>query len=259
MGLLELIRNIVTNYKKVDTTKLPSQGYFYPKDFQIRLKKASDEDIIDYEVNYNRENILEVIESVKNIVEKNTVFNSKYCFEDLKSVDILYLFLEIVKYTKSKKIFIEFYNETQAKKDRIEFSSENYNYFDLSKFDTLYSSDTLDFLVNSYRFSMPSIGVENSLTQYLLQLVDEPDTDKYNDYSYDFLFFLGFKRILSTEEIENLITIFNFEMEDEEREKLKSTIEEFMEIILYTLKSGNNIIEVKSKLDLESIWKVDED
>ena len=258
MGLIEIIKNIVTNYKKVDIKKLPSQGYFYPKDFEIRLKKATDEDIIDYEVNYSRENILEVIESVKNIVEKNTVFNSKYCFEDLKSVDILYLFLEIVKYTKSKKIFIEFYNEELSKNYRVEFKSENYNYFDLSKYESLYDEKTFDFLVSDYKFSMPSIGVENSLTKYLLNLSDEPDTEKYNDYSYDFLFFLGFKRNLSDSEIENLITIFNLEMEDNESEKLKSIIDEFMGIILYTLKSGKNIIEIKSKLDLETIWKVEE-
>jgi type II secretory pathway component GspD/PulD (secretin) len=75
MGLLEIIRNIVSGGKKINTKKLPSQGYFYPSDFYVRIKRATDEDVIDYEYNFNSENIIEVIESVKKIVMKNTIFS----------------------------------------------------------------------------------------------------------------------------------------------------------------------------------------
>jgi hypothetical protein len=102
---------------------------------------------------------------------------------------------------------------------------------------------------------MPSIGVENSLTQYLMSLSDLPDTDMYNEYSYDFLFFLGRKNNLNYEEIENLITIFNFDIDDEERVKIKSVINEFIEIVGYNLRHKNLLIDVKSNIDLENIWK----
>ena len=53
MGLLEIIKNIVSGYRRIDTSLLPSQGYFYPKDFEVKIKKATDEDVIDYEFNFN--------------------------------------------------------------------------------------------------------------------------------------------------------------------------------------------------------------
>ncbi len=134
MGLLEIIKNIVSGSKRIDILKLPTQGYFYPSNFDIKIKKAQDEDIIDYEFNFDKENILLVIEAVKKIVKNNTVFNSEYKFEDLKSVDIVYLFLEIVKYTKSKKILIDFFNDDVGTIDKIEFCSDNFKYFDLNKF-----------------------------------------------------------------------------------------------------------------------------
>ena len=255
MGLLEIIKNIVSGSKRIDILKLPTQGYFYPSGFDIKIKKAQDEDIIDYEFSFDKENILLVIEAVKKIVKNNTIFNSGYKFEDLKSVDIVYLFLEIVKYTKGKKILIDFFNDDVGIIDKIEFCSDNFKYFDLNKFKDSHDKETCDFYVNGYKFSMPSIGVENSLTQYLMSLSDLPDTDMYNDYSYDFLFFLGRKNNLNYEEIENLITIFNFDIDDEERAKIKSVINEFIEIVGYNLRHKNLLVDVKSNIDLENVWK----
>jgi hypothetical protein len=255
MGLLEIIKNIVSGGKKIDTSKLPTQGYFYPNDFDIKIKKAQDEDIIDYEFNFDKENIISVIESVKKIVKNNTTFGNGYKFEDLKSVDIVYLFLEIVKYTKSKKILIDFFNDDTGTLDKIEFCPENFKYFDLKRFKDLHNSETCDFFVDGYRFSMPSIGVENSMTQYLLSLADEPDTDRYNDYSYDFLFFLGKKNNLNFDEVENLITIFNFDIDEEEKKKIKSIINKFIEIVGYNLNHKNLLIDIKSNVDLENIWQ----
>ena len=109
--------------------------------------------------------------------------------------------------------------------------------------------------MDGYRFSMPSIGVENALTQYLIDLSQVPDTDKYNEFSYDFLFFLGKKNTLDNNEIENLITIFNYVIDDDEKSKIKSVINKFIEIVGYNLKHRNLLIDVKSNVDLENVWK----
>lgn len=255
MGLLEIIKNIVSGLKKIDLKQLPTQGYFYPSDFDLKIKKASDEDIIEYEYNFDRDNIITVIDSVKKVVQKNTQYSNKYKFEDLKSVDIVYIFLEIVKYTSNKKIYIDFFNDEVGTLDRIEFNSNNFRYFDLTKFKDLYDKETCGFDVNGYKFAMPSIGVENSMTKYLLYLSEMPNTDKYNDFTYDFLFFLGRKNNLTFDEIENLITIFNFDIDDTEREKIKSIIEKFIEMIGYNLSVNGSPIDVKSNLDLKNIWK----
>ena len=68
MGLLELIKNIVTGLKRLEVIKLPTQGFFYPSDFGFRIGKATDEDIIDYEFNFDGDNIILVIELVKKIL-----------------------------------------------------------------------------------------------------------------------------------------------------------------------------------------------
>ena len=255
MGLLELIKNIVTGLKRLEVIKLPTQGFFYPSDFGFRIGKATDEDIIDYEFNFDGDNIILVIELVKKIVKNNTIFDAPYKFEDLKSVDIVYIFLEIVKFTKSKKIFVEFFNDESGVTEQIEFTYENFKYFDLNKYKDLHNTESCDFLMDGYRFSMPSIGVENALTQYLIDLSQVPDTDKYNEFSYDFLFFLGKKNTLDNNEIENLITIFNYDIDDDEKSKIKSVINKFIEIVGYNLKHRNLLIDVKSNVDLENVWK----
>jgi len=255
MGILEIIKNIVSGYKRIDITKLPSQGYFYPKDFEIKVKKATDEDVIEYEFNFNSDNILEVIESIKKIVNKNIFFSKEYKFEDLKSIDIVFIFLEIVKFTIGKEIEIEYFNDDNGKNESINFDSKYFNYFDLKKYFSNYIPEECSFLVDGYKFAMPSIGVENSLTQYLFSLSDIPGSERYNDYSYDFLFFLGRKNNLTFEEIENLVTIFNFDIDDDEKSKIESIIKKFLSIIDYNLKVNNSLVDVKSKLDFQSIWK----
>jgi hypothetical protein len=255
MRLLDLIKNIISGHKKIDTRKLPTQSYFYPEDFEISIKKASDEDIIDYDFNFNSDDLLVIIDCVKNIVKKNTIFSKKYKFEDLKSVDIIYIFLEVVKFTNNKSVNIDFYNEFHGKKDTVEFNSNFFNYFNFGSLKDKYNSDELVFEINGYKYSLPSIGVEEDLTRFLLRKSHDTDSEKYNDYSYDFLFFLGTKNTISHQEIENLITIFNDDLSEEEKFKVKKIIESFIEIIGYTLKVDDNIIDVKSKLDLEKIWK----
>jgi hypothetical protein len=102
---------------------------------------------------------------------------------------------------------------------------------------------------------MPSIGVENCVTNFLLKKVDDDNSQFYNEQNYDFLFFLGNKNYLSEDEIENLITIFNHDLDDVEKFKIKSIISKFQKLIGYTLIVDNKIIDLKSNLDLANIWK----
>jgi hypothetical protein len=88
LSIVEIMRGLVSQSKKIEISKLPTQGLFYLPDFEMKIRKADMEDIIDYEYNYDKENLYAVIESVKKIVKNNTVFNTEYKFEDLKSVDI---------------------------------------------------------------------------------------------------------------------------------------------------------------------------
>jgi hypothetical protein len=256
MNLFSLIRNLVDGSKVLDISSLPTRGYFYPEDFVVKIKKANDEDIIEYEYKYDSQNIMEIVECVKRIVQKNTIFNKDYDFNYLKSVDIIFIFLEIVIFTTKKTIKIEFFNDESRKPDTIDFSSKNFKYYNFDSVKEFYDVNDRSYLINGYRFSMPSVGIENCLAQFLLTKSNNDNAELYSNFSYDFLFFLGFKSHLSFDEIDNLITIFNYDLDDQEKEKIKSIIDMFLGMIGYQLKFRNHLIDVKSNLNLEKIWKI---
>ena len=129
MNLLNLVKNLLNIQKKVEKRFLPSQGLFYKDDFEISIRKAEQNDINEYEVDFIKDNLGLIIYKVKKIVEKNIVLAKEYTFEDLKSIDVVFLFLEIVKFTKGKSIKIDFINEMTGKPDTVEFSYEYFNYF----------------------------------------------------------------------------------------------------------------------------------
>jgi hypothetical protein len=256
MNLIKLIKNLLTSKVKIDVKKLPSQGFFYNDDFEIYIKKADINDIKEYETDYNKENLTSVLRKLKRIVENNVILSKSYTYNHIKSIDIVFLFLEIVKLTKNKDIKIEYYNDEKSKSDYINFDSKNFNYFKITDelFDKWNEKERL-FDINGYKYSLPSIGVENSLTMYLISKSYDKDALKYNEYNYDFTFFLGNKEVVNFDEIENLIQIFNFDIEAEEYKKIEEAILLLNPMQKYSLIKGDKVIEMSSKLNLEKIWK----
>ena len=66
---------------------------------------------------------------------------------------------------------------------------------------------------------------------------------------------LGHKNFISFDEIDNLIEIFNFDLDDDEKQKIKKIIEIFLPLQKYSLIKDNKVIEINSKIDLGNIWK----
>lgn len=254
-ALFDILGSIIHGTTKIDVKTLPTQGFFYADDFEITIKKASVEDIIEYEFNFNSENVLEIIEVIKKFVHKNIKFSKNYLFDDLKSIDVIFIFLEIVRFTNKKPIKISYFDSITKKPTQIDFTSNIFNYFDFSEFESNYIRKLRSFEIDGYRFSMPSIGVEDSVTRFLVKKAHGSNSNYYNDQNYDFLFFLGDKNQLTDDEIENLILIFNQDIDDIEKNRIKSIIIKFKNLIGYSLKVDNKIIDLKSNLDLENIWK----
>lgn len=256
MSLTNILRGILSLNKKIDIKTLPSQGLFYKDDFELWIKKADVEDIIEYEYQYEKEDLGLVITRVKRIVENNVILSKPYSYFDIKSIDIVYLFLEVVKFTNNKKIDIKYFNDIIGKDELISFDSSNFNYVKLDN-KLLKSYDTLDreFVIDGFRYSVPCIGVENSLTNFLISKSNDENADVYNNYSYDFLYFLGHKSNLSFSEIDNLIQIFNCDLTDDDREKVENIVKSFSKIGKYSLKKDSKVIDVAAKIDLEKIWK----
>jgi len=254
--MIDFFRELFVKRIKLDTKILPSQGLFYKKDFEINIKKASKEDILDYEKNYVKDDIGTVIYLIKKIVEKNIKLSGGYVYEDIKSIDIIFIFLEIVKITKGRPINLLYFDKETDSEGKIEFGSKYFNYFQFTnKLLQNYSNEDRSFTINGYKYTLPSIGVENSLTNFLIVKSSEEDAFNYNNYTYDFTYFVGDKNNLKFKEIENLIQIFNFDMDKDEMKKMKEVIKTFLPLQRYSLKKDGRIVEMNSKINLEKIWK----
>jgi hypothetical protein len=256
MNLVNLLKGLLNLQKKVDIKSLPSQGLFYNDDFEIVIKKADVGDIIEYEHDYIKDDLGLVITKLKKVVEKNAIFSTGYSFNNLKSIDIVFLFLEIVRFTKGKAVSLTYFDDEKGKEIDIEFSSSYFNYFRLSE-EVMkhYNKDSKEFIIEDFKFTLPSIGVENCLTNYLISKSDDLDANKYNSYIYDFIYFLGNKKTITFNEIDNLIQIFNYDIEESDSKKIRKVIKMFQPIQKYSLKRGDKVIEINSKIDLEKIWK----
>jgi hypothetical protein len=256
MNLVNVLKGLLNLQRKVNVKSLPSQGLFYSDDFEITIKKADIEDIIEYEHNYIKDDLGLVITKLKKIVEKNAIFSTGYSFNDLKSIDIVFLFLEVVRFTKGKAVSLTYFDDEKGQEINIEFSSNYFNYFRIDN-DVMknYNTETKEFIIEDFKFTLPSIGVENCLTKYLVSKSDDSDVDKYSNYNYDFIYFLGNKKSITFNEIDNLIQIFNYDIEESDSKKIRKVIKMFQPIQKYSLKRGDKIIEINSKIDLEKIWK----
>ena len=95
MSISGFLKGILNLQKKLDLKLLPSQGLFYKDDFQLYIKKVDLTDIIEYEYKYVKEDLGLIISKVKKIVEESIIIKNDYTFDDIKSVDIIFLFLEI--------------------------------------------------------------------------------------------------------------------------------------------------------------------
>ncbi len=255
MNLANLVIGLFNLQKKLDIKQLPSQGLFYNNDFEISIKRAKIDDINEYQKDYSREDLGSVINKLKRIVRNNTTFSNNYTFDDIKSLDIIFIFLEIVKFTKKKAISL-IYNDDTGKQDNVEFSSKYFNYFKLDdKIMQNYDPISKEFNIDGYKFNLPTIGAENCLTNYLISKSGTTDAAKYNNYNYDFIYFVSMKNHLTFQEIDNLIHIFNFDLDAEELKKIRKIIKLFQPIQKYSLKKDNKVIDINSKIDLQNIWK----
>ena len=256
MNLVNLLKGLLNLQKKVNVKFLPSQGLFYNDDFEISIKKADVGDIIEYEHDYIKDDLGLVITKLKKVVEKNTIFSTGYSFNNLKSIDIVFLFLEIVRFTKGKAVSLTYFDDEKGKEMNIEFSSNYFNYFKIDD-DVMknYNSETKEFTIEDFKFTLPSIGIENCLTNYLISKSDDSDMYKYSNYNYDFIYFLGNKKDITFNEIDNIIQIFNYDIEESDSKKIRKVIKIFQAIQKYSLKRNGKVININSKIDLEKIWK----
>ncbi len=252
MNLCDILGGFKNKAKLIDVKTLPSMGLFYKDDFLLKIRKANPEDILQYEIGFQKDDLGLIISKVKIIVENNIILSNKYKFDDLKSIDVVFIFIEIVKYTKGKEISINYLDEKSHTLKKINFNSETFNYFKIDDLEKYYDSENKLFKIDDYSFSLPSIGIENSISYFL---IESDDPNKYANLNFNFSYFLDKKDFLTSEEIENLIEIFNYDLSDDEKDKIEKIIKKFKPLQRYSLIKDGKVIDINSKIDLENIWK----
>lgn len=252
MGISNLLSGLLgfKKGKNLDLKKLPSQGIFYKNDFWIKIKKAEEEDIIMYNHKYDPKDAILVINMIKEIVRSNIYLPKGYKFESIMSIDIMYIFFEIVKLTKGKEITIV------HKEGSVKFNSDTFNYFNVPKeIQKRFDENNKEFVIEDFKYKLPTIGIENSVTNFLINKQTNGESNKYMNLSYNFMYFLGDKETLTNEEIENLVIIFNKELDDDDKNTISEIVKKFEGFMKYSLKMKDGRIIPLSELDLGDIWK----
>jgi hypothetical protein len=239
--LSSLLKGIV-NYKKsrkVDLSILPSRGLFYPDDLTIKVTKATEDDIAYYKANYVSD-ALGIVQLVKKVVKNNTIMNKGYDFFDISSIDIMYIFFEIVKYTNNEGILIYY------PKGSIMFNTHNFNYFELTdEIMSHYNEKDKCFDIKGFKYKIPCIGIEQSTTKFIMDSEEKGDLDDVKDKGYDFMYFMGDKKHLSYEEIYNILTIFNEDLDDDDKKSIDEIMVMFKGMNKYELVTPDeNIVEI---------------
>ena len=258
MEMLDRIFYSLTNRtKEIDVKTLPSLGIFYPPDFRIVIKKCDMEDILSYEKDFVPNDITQIINLIKRLLSRSIMLPKKYTFDYVKSIDLIYLFLELVTWTNSKKINFNLYHSITGNIVHVvEFGKDSFNYFDTKPFIDNFDFETREFVIDEWRFSVPSVGVETSIMEYLhFKRSQGTSLELLNNLDYNFMYFLGNRNVVSVEEIDNIVTIFNEDLDEDSKKKVTQIVEMFKDLSKYTVSWQGAVYEISNKIDLASIWK----
>tara|TARA_R110000772_G_scaffold2410_4_gene8576 strand:- start:52591 stop:53367 length:777 start_codon:yes stop_codon:yes gene_type:complete len=251
MILENLITNIFGTKKlyEVNIKKLPSQGYFYPENLKIYINKGDLDDQLRYYHGIDNSNIFGMISTLKNLLVNRVEFNLKdFIFDRLRAIDIFFMFIEFIKHTTGKKLYIS----------GIEFNYNNFVYFDFDQFSKNYDPIKRAFVFGDWTFSLPSIGIETSLSQFSYKISINGETDRYKEKNYNLIYFLGDKNKLNYNDMINLIDLFE-DLTDVHQEEVNTIVKSFSKSGLYFLiKIGKKAIRINPDM-LKNIWPIEDD
>lgn len=240
--------------KKIDTSKLPSRGLFYNDDFEIWIEKCDKDYIKEYKSQLDTTNLSKILKRITRVIVDHTSYSKGYSYRNIISIDLFFIFLEIVKYTNNKSIIIKHYDKDKGLEVGIELNEKTFDYFKTDKIIKSYNDKEKCFELNGYMLSPPTIGVEEDLTNFLNAISSIPGSEKYNDYNYNFLYVLGGETSMDIKKLKNLVQIFNNDITKEESEKLQDAVDKILPLLKYQLIYNNESVPISYKLDLSTIF-----
>lgn len=236
LSLISIIKSLSLQKNRIDVTELPSMGLFYPKDLEWVEVTPITTGLIELFNNRFKDDNSDVtyinnLNVIKIIVKYVVNMPDGYSYDDISTLDIMYLFIKSV----------ELYTGVVILKDVL-FSAKNYNYFDTHKL-LQYHKDTY-FEINGWRYSHPTIGVENSMIDYLIKTGERDINPEY----LNFIYFQNGKNKLEFNEINNLIDLWKH-MSEENRNEMNDCIFKFKDWNKHSLLNENGEkVEILSNL-----------
>lgn len=253
MNLIDLIVNIFTysknkNIYKIDINKLPSQGYFYPDDLIIYMNKGDiDDQLIFHQGMGNGSNIFGFITTIKHILSNRLKFNfDNFNFNMLRAIDVFFIFMLFIKHTTQKKIYF----------NNIEFTYDTFVYFNFSQYIDNFDKKRNAFVFNNWAFSLPTIGIESSLSAFSYEISLRGLTDIYKDKNYNLIYYLNDRVDISYDEIIELIQLFD-ELDEEEKDDINKIVDKFRKANSYFLvELGKKSVYINPNM-MKEIWPID--
>ena len=87
--ILNLVNSLYLLTKQINVKELPTQGYFYPIDFTLSIKRASIDDIFFYNFNFVIDNIDILLLEAKRIIRNNAIDHirrKKYTYDNIDEI-----------------------------------------------------------------------------------------------------------------------------------------------------------------------------
>lgn len=224
----ELICEIKRNFKKkvVDLNKLPSKNLFYPQGFKITLKPVEKTYIENFKTSFisSNKNPILISRLMKKIV-KNSIIE-KDNFEEILSIDIMYLFIIIVNISYSDKFKIE----------------EKLKHFNFDKYRDYYNDQEKVFEIKGFKYAPPKCLIQEDVINFVLNTGLKRQKE-IPERALNFIFFIKDKKRLKTEEIDNLLTIFSEELSDNDKKLINLIVQKFSGMNIYKLKN-NKVLNI---------------
>jgi len=238
-----IFRKIFSNDKIiVNNYYLPSRGLFYPIDLEICLERASIENKIKYNYSVNNTDIENLIPTVTEILEEYINFNEKWFkFDMIISIDILFLFIELIKHSDRKKVFF----------DEMEFDKDTFNYFNYNQFDAIYDDNKRVYIFDEWEFKLPSIGIYKSLLNFQFLSKARGEEHLLNE-DVSLIYFLKNEFLLNYKQIVNLIECYK-DLEINERNLLSNKSNIFSSSSIYEITDGFRKVVIEPNMFLD-IW-----
>ena len=231
-------------YKNINIKSLPSQGYFYPKNLKILIYAGNSDDHSYFLKNLLNSNIFGIIEIVKKILKKKIKISPKnFNFNELKAIDIFYIFIEFIKITTNETVYF----------GGIEFKSENFMYFNFEDYSEHYDPIKREYVFEGWKFSLPSIGIESSLNKFSHEITIRGELQKYQNSNLNLIYFLGKETELNYQGMINIINIME-ELSAEDEEYINSIVKKFNNANVYILVTeGRDPVKISPTM-IKEVW-----